>query len=364
MLIESKASQTRDEAAPEGFPVATIKPHNKLAGMAAILAVISAALGFDEFAFAQQRRKILVAYVAPGLTQALPWIAKEAGIFSKHGIDADVILLTGSPRLIQTLLAGDIDYALGGTSSVLRARFRAPDPVIIATTSNFTGQRVLLRPDSPLQRLQDLKGKTVGVTQYGSQGDTFFRDALKKNGLRPDADVAILQMGGTPQVGAALIAGKIDAAVSGESSLVLIQQGRVKPLPGGSAKELKVAGSGATVSVTRRNIARDREGIVRFLRAYVEAIHYFRTNREGAVRALTKYFRGTTAEQTAFLYTDQREVFDPLPIPSDEAIQGELDREADPKAKSMKPADFMDLSFLREIEKSGFLTELYGKTAR
>ena len=335
-------------------------PHNKIA----TIAVTMVALGLSDFAFAQQRRKVLVAYVAPGLTQSIPWIAKEAGIFSKHGIDAEVILLTGSPRLIQTLLAGDIDYSLGGTSSVLRARFRGPDPVIIATTTNFTSQRVLLRPESALQRLQDLKGKTVGVTQYGSQGDTFLRDALKKIGLKPDADVTILQMGGTPQVGAALIAGKIDAAVSGESSLVLIQQGRVKPLPGGSAKELKIAGSGATLNVTRRHIARDREGIVRFLRAYVEAIHYFRTNREGSVRALVKFFRGATLEQTAFLYDDQREVFDPLPIPSDEAIQGELDREADPKAKSMKPADFMDLSFLREIEKSGFLAELYGKTPR
>jgi len=327
-----------------------------------ILATIFATLAFSDNLFAQQRRKILAAYVAPGITQVLPWIAKEAGLFAKHGIDAEVILLTGSPRLIQTLLAGDIDYALGGTSSVLRARFRTPDPLIIATTTNFSGQRVLLRPESPLQRLQDLKGKTVGVTQYGSQGDTFLRDALKRVGLKPDADVSILQMGGIPQVGAALLAGKIDAGVSGESSLVLIQQGRAKQLPGASAKDLKVPGSGATLSVTRRNIARDREGIVRFLRAYVEAIHYFRTNREGSVRALAKFFRGSTTEQIAFLYDDQREVFDPLPIPSDEAIQGELDRETDPKAKTMKPSDFMDLSFLREIEKSGFLTELYGKT--
>ena len=135
-------------------------------------------------------------------------------------------------------------------------------------------------------------------------------------------------------------------------------------MPGGSAKDLKIAGSGATLGVTGRHIARDRDGIMRFLRAYVETIHYFRTNREGSLLALTKFFRGTTAEQTAFLYDDQREVFDPLPIPSNEAIQGELDRETDPRAKSMKPGDFMDLSFLREIEKSGFLTELYGKTAR
>ena len=304
----------------------------------------------------------MVAYVAPGITQAIPWVTKEAGIFAKHGVDADVILLTGSPRLIQTLLAGDIDYAVGGVASVLRARIRGADPVIVATTANYSSQRVLIRPDWPFQRLQDLKGKTVGVTQYGSQGDTFFRDALKKNGLNPDADVTIIQMGGTPQVGSALVAGKIDAGVTGESGLLLVQQGRVKQLPGGSAKELKVPGSGATVNTTRTLIARDRDGAIRFLRAYVEGVHYFKTNREGTVRALQKFFRGATAEQVAFLYDDQRSITDSLPAPSDEAIQGELDRETDPKAKSFKAADFMDLSMLLEIEKSGFLTELYSKS--
>jgi NitT/TauT family transport system substrate-binding protein len=316
--------------------------------------------GYD-LTSAQQRRKILVAYVAPGITQAIPWITKESGLFAKRGIDAEVILLTGSPRIIQTLIAGDIDYALGGTSSVLRARMRGADPIILATTQNYSSQQVLLRPDSTLQRLQDLKGKTVGVTQYGSQGDTFLRDALKRTGLKPDADVNILQMGGIPQVGSALLAGKIDAGVTGESGLLLIHQGRAKPLPGGSAKELKLPGSGAALSATQRHISRDREGVMRFLRAYVEGVHYFKTNREGSLRALQKYFRGATAEQVAFLYDYQRDITDALPAPTGESIQGELDRETDPKAKAFKPTDFMDLSFLREIEKSGFLAELYGK---
>ena len=324
-----------------------------IAAAAAMTALVS------DSVLAQGRRKVLIAYVAPGISQSIPWIAKQAGIFAKQGVDAEVILLTGSPRLIQTLIAGDIDYALGGVSSVLRARMRGTDPVIVAGTTNFTSQRVLTRPDSPLQRLQDLKGKTVGVTQYGSQGDTFFRDALKKIGLKPDADVSIIQMGGTPQVASALVAGKIDAGVSGESSLLLIHQGKARPLPGGSAKELKLAGTGATLAVTRRYLARDREGITRVLRAYVEGVHYFRTNREGSVRALQKFFRGATLDQIGFVYDEQHEEIDPLPIPSDEAIQGELDRETDPKSKSFKPADFMDMSILREIEKSGFLTELY-----
>ena len=335
-----------------------MKAHKRFLTLVSVLGFLVCSY---EPASAQQRRKVLVAYVAPGISQTIPWVTKEAGIFAKHGIDADVILLTGSPRLVQTLLAGDIDYALGGVSSVLRARFRGADPVILATSANFSSQQVLVRPESPLQRLQDLKGKIVGVTQYGSQGDTFIRDALKKTGLKPDTDVTLIQMGGTPQVRAALLAGKIDAGVTGESGLLLVQQGRAKQLPGASAKELKIAGSGATLSATRRHIERDRDGVLEFLRAYVEGIHYFKTNREGSLRALQKFFRGASAEQVAFFYDQQREVFDRLPIPSDEAIQGELDRETDPKARTFKPADFMDLSFLREIEKSGLLTELYGK---
>jgi len=333
-----------------------------------VILILSAALILLSFTYeraaAQARRKVLVAYVAPSITQSIPWVTKEAGIFAKHGIDADVVLLTGSPRLIQTLLAGDIDYAVGGVASVLRARMHGADPVILATTANYSSQRILLRPDSPIQRVQDLKGKTVGVTQYGSQGDTFFRDALKRSGLKPDAEVTIIQLGGTPQVGAALVAGRIDAAVTGESGLLLVQQGRVKQLPGGNAKDLKIAGSGATINATRRSIERDREAVMKFLRAYVEGVYYFKTNREGSVRALQKYFRGATAEQVAFLYEDQRALTDSLPLPADEAIQGELDRETDPNAKSFKPGDFMDLSFLREIERSGFVNQLYAKPSR
>jgi hypothetical protein len=102
---------------------------------------------------------------------------------------------------------------------------------------------------------------------------------------------------------------------------------------------------------------------MQFMRAYVEGVYYFKTNKEGSVRALQKLLRGATAAEIAILYDDQRDVVDPLPVPSDEALQADLDRETDPKAKSLKIADLVDLSFLREIEKSGFLADLYGKGA-
>ena len=98
---------------------------------------------------ASAQRKVTATFVAPNLSQMIPWIAKEAGIFAKHGIDADVILLTGSPRAVQTLLAGDIEYTIAGGQSAIRARMYGADPVMLATSANFSSQRVLLTRNRP-----------------------------------------------------------------------------------------------------------------------------------------------------------------------------------------------------------------------
>ena len=110
----------------------------------AVLVTAFALLSGDAIA----QRKVTATFVAPNLSQTIPWIAKEAGIFAKHGIDVDVILLTGSPRAVQTLLAGDIEYTIAGGQSAIRARMHGADPVMLATSANFSSQRDLLRPES------------------------------------------------------------------------------------------------------------------------------------------------------------------------------------------------------------------------
>src|SRR4249920_3667329 len=94
-----------------------------------------------DLVLAQPRWKILVAYVAPGITQTIPWVTKEVGVFAKHGIDAEVILLTGSPRLVQTLLSGDVEHARGGVFCVVRALPRSG-------SGYFGNDDELLRPKS------------------------------------------------------------------------------------------------------------------------------------------------------------------------------------------------------------------------
>jgi ABC-type nitrate/sulfonate/bicarbonate transport system substrate-binding protein len=207
-----------------------------------------------------------------------------------------------------------------------------------------------------MQGINDLKGKTIGVTQYGSAGDTFLRTGLKKAGLK-ESDVTVLQMGGTPGVAQALEAGRIEVGVLGDSSMLLVFQGKARQLKGASARELGVPGLDAPVTTTEKKLKRDRPGAVRFLQSYIEAIHYFKTNGPGTVRILQKYMRGLTAEQIGAWVADVRENLETVPYPNEAGLRSEMEQVNAPK--SFAPAQFVDRSILDEIKKSGFIEKLY-----
>ncbi len=303
--------------------------------------------------------KIRIGVVSPAPGLSAPWIAKDTGIFAKHGLDADVILLTGSPRLVQSLIAGDVDFALVGSTAAMRARMRGAEIAILAAATNVSSQKVLVNPKSGIRKLEDLKGRVLGVSQYGSEADSFARIAVSKVGLRADKDVTILQLGGHPQVAAALIAGKLDAGVIGGLAYVTAKKSGAIVLA--SAVDLKTVSLGPVITVTRNYLQQKRDTVTRFMRAFVEAIDYFKTNRDGTIPILQKTMGGISAENARFLYEEYLELFEELPVPREEGLQAALDRESDPKAKNFKPADFIDLSFLKEIDRGGLVEKLYRK---
>lgn len=261
--------------------------------------------------------------------------------------------------MVQTLIAGDIDYAIVGATAAMRARMRGADVVILATTANFSNMKLLTSRDSGIRRLEDLKGRVLGVSQYGSDADAFARIVLDKAGLKPDKDVAILQLGGHPQVAAALAAGKIEAGVLGGLAFLTAQKSGAGVLTSGV--KLKTAAISGTLATTDARIQRNRDSVMRFMRAFVEAIHYFRTNREGTIPILQKYMGGISSDNARVVYEEALEVIEDLPVPAEKGLQAVLDRESDPKAKTFKPAVFIDLSFLKEIDRSGLVEKIYRK---
>jgi ABC-type nitrate/sulfonate/bicarbonate transport system substrate-binding protein len=303
--------------------------------------------------------KIRVAFVSPTPVFAPAWIAKEAGLFAKYGLDADVILLTGSPRLVQALIAGDVDYAMAGSTALMRARMQGAELAVLAASTNISIMKLLVSRQSGLRRLEDLKGKTIGVSQYGSDADAFARIVLDQAGLKPDKDVPIMQFGGHPQVATALAAGKLEAGVLGGLAILTARKsGAVVLADGVKLNSIAMAGTLATM---RRTMQRSRDSVLRFMRAHVEAFQYFRGNRDGAVAVIQKYMGGLGLDQARFLYDEYVELFEEFPVPREKAFQGVLDHETDPKARNFKPADFVDLSFLTEIDRSGRVEKIYKK---
>lgn len=280
-------------------------------------------------------------------------------MFARQGLDADVILLTGSPRLVQALIAGDVDFAIVGATAVMRARMRGANVVLLATTTNVSNMKLLVSKKSVIRRLEDLKGRAIGVSQYGSDADAFARFAVGRAGLRPDKDVPILQLGGHPEVAAALTAGKIEAGVIGGLALLTAQKSGAILLASGA--DLKAVAPSGTLAGNGGAIQRKRDTVMRFMRAFVEASHYFKTNREGTIPILQKYMGGISYEQARFLHEEYANLFEEIPVPAEKGIQAALDRESDPKARNFKPADFVDLSFLKEIDRSGLVEKIYRK---
>ncbi len=167
--------------------------------------------------------KLRVAYVAPSVSLSLPWLAKESGILAKHDLAAEILLITGSPRSVQSLIAGDVDVVFAGVTALTRARVAGADVAILGAAANLSSQKLLVGRNSKIRRLEEMKGATLGVSQYGSEADTFARNALARAGLRPDKDVTILQLGGHPQVAAAMVAGKIEVgALAGLPALTAL----------------------------------------------------------------------------------------------------------------------------------------------
>jgi len=314
------------------------------------LAVLGALLPCCVFA-----EKLTLAHVAINPSQGMLHLAKDSGMLAKYGFTADVILIPGTPRTIQALIAGDLDYVAAGAPASLRARAQGSDVVILSTLANVSSQRVFIRPDSKLNSFNDLKGKIIGVTQFGSGGDTFLRAALRKTGIK-ESEVTIIQMGGTPGVAQGLESGRIEVGVLGDSGLLLVFRGRAKPLKGGSAKELGMRGVDAPLTTTERKIKTDRAGVVRFMQAYLETVRFFQSNKPATAHILAKYMGGTSEEDISLWCDELRGNLKPIPYADEDALRAELEM-MNPPGQQIPPG-YINNSFLDELKKSGFIDKL------
>jgi NitT/TauT family transport system substrate-binding protein len=284
---------------------------------------------------------------------------KELNLPRKYGLDLDMLFVPVSSRAIQAALAGEIQFITSGGVANINANVTGADFVGLTATLNTFVFKVIASPE--LKKPEQLKGKKVGISRLGGASDFSIRYALTHWGLVPDKDVALIQVGGEPEEVMALQNKAVDAVILSEPFATVATRAGASVLA--DLSQLGVRYTMHGFGVRKSYIQANRDVTIRFMKAYLEGIYVFKTNKDVALNVLKKYTRldDLSLVQTSYEEMSQR-LIRRVPYPDREGIQTIIDQLAKtrPQMKNLNPGDFIDPSILKEIEDSGFVKKLYG----
>jgi ABC-type nitrate/sulfonate/bicarbonate transport system substrate-binding protein len=286
------------------------------------------------------------------------WVAHDAGYFAKEGLQDDIILIPSGTQLAQVTVAGEIDIGSLNGSSAIAAALQGADLKIIGNSGNKMVFSLFVRPE--IKSVEQLKGKKIGVTRFGSAPDISVRYALRKYNINPDKDLTLIQLGFMATVAGGLQGGSIEGGVVSPPTQFAVEKAGFKELINITDMDFAFPNP-ALVAVG--SIIRSKPDVInRFMRAYVRGMHRARTDPAFTYKSMAKY---TKIEDAAVLKKAYEfymsKVLEKAPYINMVGVQNVLDDlvKTVPAAKNAKPEQFVDLHFLDTLEKGGLLKELY-----
>ena len=303
-------------------------------------------------------------YSARTMSQSMPWIAEEAGLFRKYELDFQLVYISSASMVTAALLGGDAQIAISGGEAIVRAHAQgATDLVFIASAKNTLTHSILAKPE--IKRPEDLKGKKLGISRLGSNSHYFVIQALRKYGME-SSDITFIQTGGQVENLAALFSGAVDAAtMTGPSGgTQAAAQGYRYVVYG---PDLHIPFAAATL-VTRRSLISARGPVIeKFVKATAEAMKILFLDKELTYKVLSKQLRISDRKLLDAAYDEEIKVLEPRLEFRNEAFQAIIDETGrlDARAKKIKPQDLVDRRYLANLRKSGFFDKLWaGKEPR
>jgi NitT/TauT family transport system substrate-binding protein len=322
-----------------------------------VILAVSLLLSFSSVASAQLT-KLIAGYGSISSAQFPAWMAKEAGIFRNNGLVVELVFFRGSTTAVMALLARETPITQVTGPPVVSASLRGSDAVMIAGGAVVADYWLMSRSD--MKTAEQLKGGSVAVSTFGGQSEFVARIALKKLGLTPVKDVTMVQIGAPPDRLTALLTGKVRAALlNPPDSFVGEKKGFY------TLVQLSVPTQSTGVATTRRFIRENPDVVKKYIRSQIEAVHRIKTDRVAGMNVLVKYLGPQDKEILEKTYDDASSdrKLPPKQYPTLEGIKNILDplAETDPKAKAAKAEDFVDMSFISELDQSGYIDSLYKK---
>jgi NitT/TauT family transport system substrate-binding protein len=302
---------------------------------------------------------IKIAYSELTAAQTPNWVAEEAGIYEKYGLDAELLLIESS-QTVAAVLTGDVQVALGGGAAAMSSRLGGSDMTIFMALTNYYPYELYVTSD--VNSAADLRGKTVGISRFGSSSDVSTRLALQILGLDPEKDVTLLQTGSLAARMAAMQSGQLAAALASPPYNTRLRRAGLK-----SILDLSKTGEPAlnNVGFALSSWLKENQAVAQaFLNAMTEGIHYAKTNREYAETVMTQYLKLDDPEAVAdsydFYLGDNLARLPELSVEAGKKyLESRVDKE--PQAATANVADFFDTSFLERAKASGLVERLWGR---
>ena len=326
--------------------------------MKLIILTVSLVLSLSCSIASAQLTKIAVGYGSISAAQFPAWMAKESGTFQKNGLDVQLIFFKGSTTAVMALLARESPISQVTGPPVVSANLRGSDAVMIAGGAVVADYSLMSRPE--IKTAEQLKGGSIAVSTFGGQAEFVARIALKKLGLTPVKDVTFVQIGSPPDRLTALQTGNVRGAVLNPPDSFVGEKKGLYTLV-----QVSVPTQSTGVASTRRFIRENPDVVRKYIKSQIDAVHRIKTDRVGGMSVLVKYLGAQDKDILEKTYDDASNdhKLPPKQYPTLEGIKNILDplAETDPKAKAAKPEDFVDMSFISELDQNGYIDSLYKK---
>jgi NitT/TauT family transport system substrate-binding protein len=301
--------------------------------------------------------KLRVGYPSPSAAFYPLFATKEAGLLEKYGFDSDMVYVQGV-KLVQVHVSGQLDVSTVSSVVYLQASVSGADLIQVASSIDNQIMKLMVHPS--IAKPQDLKGKTLAVTGFGSLTDLLVRPALKNWGLEPQKDVKLIQIGRMPDIATAIAQKTVDGGMLSFPTSLYAEKFNLRTLIDFAESGFEIPAT--TVVVSRRYANTNRDTVLRFLKAYIEGTKRLFTDRELGIRALRRYAGVSDRDMLATthdLFTSR--YIKKIPKINPKGVENSLSliAENNPKAKGRKAEEFMDPSFMDELEATGFIKSVW-----
>lgn len=309
---------------------------------------------------ARADKPVMIGVAGPAVNLIYAYLAQDAGLWRKQGLDARVVLFESGSTLAQVARSGEVSFSVNSGPTTIASRTQGADTIIVAATVNTLPYSVVAAKG--ITTWEQLKGKKVGISRFGSGTDTAMRLVVKRYGLDPVKDLIILQGGTQPSRLQAVTAGSLDATlVSPPLDLTAKKQGLTILV---NIADLKIPYPQLVIETTERFNREQPLMVKQFLKGFIEGVHYAASHKEETKKTITKYLKTNDPEILEATHKSFLQVTDYNGVPNLEGIRNAMDEVAArlPAVKSKKAEDFVELKFLKELEKEGFFKQFQKKS--